>query len=237
MSTLTAPRTLIWQSMHDVGVATWFGSSVWNAVAPPLPHGEAPMEATPAVAAVMEAEEKHRFRPIEYGAIALTLVSAVGLGIATRGQRHPGTAAAHIVLTGAAVGTSIWSRIVARRLEDAERIAASTVGVPPRVDPDSTPLTVVPESKGRASWPGDREGMEWPDEGQFDTDEFMVTETMPTPLDEAISLERTARLASWATAGLTGAILALDALSHARARRILADPTRYSPRSDSEYAA
>jgi hypothetical protein len=79
--------------------------------------------------------------------------------------------------------------------------------------------------------------MEWPDEGRFDTDEFMVTETMPTPLDEAISLERTARLASWATAGLTGAILALDALSHARARRILADPTRYSPRSDSEYAA
>jgi hypothetical protein len=210
---------------------------VWNAVAPPLPHGEAPIEATPGVTAVLEAEERHRFRPVEYGAIALTLVSAVGLGIATRGQRHPGTAAAHIVLTSAAVGTAIWSRIVARRLEDAERIAANSVGLPPHADPDSTPLTVVPEHAGRPTWPGDREGMEWPDEAGFDTDEFMVTESMPTPLDEAISLERTARLASWATAGLTGAILALDALSHARARRILGDPTRYSPRSDSEYAA
>jgi len=238
MSTLTAPRTLMWQSLHDVGVATWFGSSLWSAVAPPLAHGEAPVEATPAVAAAVEAEERHRFRPIEYGAIALTLVSALGLGIATRGQRHRGTAAAHIVLTGAAVGTAIWSGIVTRRLEDAERIAAATVDLPPHVEPDSAPLSVVPEDGPRPTWPGDPEEVAWPP-----THEFMINEAAPSPLDEAIRLERTARIASWATAGFTAALLGLDALSHARARRILADRGMaadrelYSPRSASEYAA
>lgn len=242
MTTATSRRTLMWQSMHDVGVATWFGSSLWNAIAPPLPHGEAPVEATPVVAAVVEAEERHRFRPIEYGAIALTLVSAAGLSLATRGYRHRGTAAAHLLLTGAAVGSAIWSSVVARRLEDAERMAAGTVDIPPHVDPESATLSVVPDTRGhtqghtdgrtQATWPGDPDSMEWPD-----TEEFMVTETMPTPLDEAIRLERTARIASWTTAGLTAGLLALDAISHARARRIANDPLGYSPRSASEYAA
>ena len=209
LSRPSAPSTVIWQSMHDIGLATLFGSSLWNAVAQPLPHGEAPVETTPLAAAVIEAEERHRFRPVEYGAVAVTVISAVALAIATRRRRHAGTAVLHLALTGAAIGTAIWSDVIKRRLSDVERMAAPLVATAPPVAPP------VKTAEPTATWPGDAEQMDWPG-----ADEFTMDDAVPTPLDEAIRLERTARASAWTAAAVSGGLVLLDALSHARDRRM-----------------
>lgn len=115
-------RDIALRSAHDLGLATWFGGSLAGAVAV---NG----------AAADLADEKQRLRvanagwarwaPVNLAAIVVHLAGATGLLLANKGrvltQEGVGAStAAKTALTGVALGVTAYSRVLGKKLEQAE---------------------------------------------------------------------------------------------------------------------
>lgn len=109
------------RSLHDVGLASWFGGSLMGAVG-----------LNPAVGLIDDAPQRARvanggwmrWRPVSTAAIGMHVLGAVELTWANRarlrGQRGVlPVAATKAALTAAALGVTAWSGALGRRLEEA----------------------------------------------------------------------------------------------------------------------
>jgi hypothetical protein len=137
------------RSMHDVGLAAWFGGTLANAVALNPAAGEATSSRD--AGAVTNAGWA-RWTPVNAAAIGAHLVGSVGqlAGNTERlkGQQGVGTMA--VVKTGltvAALGVTAWSRALGRKMAAAGRVPAED-GTTPDVE---TPDEVTAAQKQLAS--------------------------------------------------------------------------------------
>jgi hypothetical protein len=126
---------LAWRTLHDVGLATWFGGSVFGSVA--LPHEPSQLPADLRVApaekkkdpgsssdvlSVVEAATWLRWQPVLAGAVVTHLVGGAGL-LAWNWQRHQhqkGVAATTVVktaVTAAAIGLTVGAAVDGMRAE------------------------------------------------------------------------------------------------------------------------
>ena len=120
---------LAWRTLHDVGLASWFGGSVFGSVALPREPSQLPtdLHLAPAekkkdpdpaegVLAAVEAAAWQRWNPVLAGSMAAHLVGGAGL-LAWNWQRHKyqkGVAATTVVktaLTAAAIGLTIGAAV------------------------------------------------------------------------------------------------------------------------------
>ena len=134
-------RNTVVRSLHDLGLAAWFGGTLAGAVA-----------INGAAADVPDREQRlrvanagwARWTPVNLAAIAAHLVGGAGLLLANRGrvtgQRGVGTSTvAKLALTGAALGVTAYSRALGRKLEEADGTPVEG-GTDPAVD---TPADVA----------------------------------------------------------------------------------------------
>lgn len=108
------------RSLHDVGLAAWFGGTLANAVALNPAAGEA--AGTSSVGRVANVGWD-RWTPVNAAAIGMHLVGSVGQLLGNRGRvaTQPGVASmtvAKTVLTGAALGVTAYSRVLGRKVSD-----------------------------------------------------------------------------------------------------------------------
>jgi hypothetical protein len=134
MSTNTLSR-----SLHDVGLAAWFGGTLANATAlnPAAAQADAP-QATGAVANV----GWDRWTPVNAAAIAAHLVGSVGMLSSDAGrvavQKGAGrTVALKTALTAAALGVTAYSRVLGRRVSEHTDVPAESGTEPSVSTPDS----------------------------------------------------------------------------------------------------
>ncbi len=113
-------RDTLARSMHDLGLAAWFGGTLANAVALNAAAGEASdSRDTGAVAN----EGWDRWTPVNAGAIGLHLVGSVGQLIGNKGrlaaqQGVPTMAGTKTALTAAALGATAYSRSLGRTVSE-----------------------------------------------------------------------------------------------------------------------
>jgi hypothetical protein len=121
---------LAWRSLHDLGLASWFGGSVFGTVA--LPHPEAAATEIDARSTVQSAERAvesstwQRWSPVVTASMATHLVGGAGLLLWNRGRhRHQkGVAATSAVkagLTVTAVALTIGAAAEGYRSEERRR--------------------------------------------------------------------------------------------------------------------
>ena len=132
-----ARNTLI-RTMHDVGLAAWFGGSLMGAVG------------LNAAAGVVDDEEQRgrvanegwdRWTPVNAAAIGAHLLGGAGLVLVNRDRLagQQGVAAMTAIktaLTGAALGASAYSRILGKQLSEARDVPVSSGAVPSDNTPD-----------------------------------------------------------------------------------------------------
>jgi hypothetical protein len=131
-------RNTVSRSLHDVGLAAWFGGTLANAVAlnPAAAESDSP-ERTGAVANV----GWDRWTPVNAGAIGLHLLGGVGLtgGNASRLAGQKGVASMAVTktaLTAAALGVTAYSRVLGRRVSDRTDVPAESGTAPAPTTPE-----------------------------------------------------------------------------------------------------
>ncbi|MFN8147093.1 MAG: hypothetical protein U0R76_06445 [Candidatus Nanopelagicales bacterium] len=126
---------LAWRTLHDVGLATWFGGSVFGSVALPREPSQLPtdLHVAPAekkkdpdpatdVLSAVESATWMRWQPVLAGSVVAHLVGGVGL-LAWNWQRHrhqQGVAATTVVktaVTAAAIGLTIGAAVDGMKAE------------------------------------------------------------------------------------------------------------------------
>jgi hypothetical protein len=108
------------RSLHDVGLATWFGGSLMGALG--LNRAAAEVDDSGQRARVANAGWA-RWTPVNAGAIAAHLVGALQLTRANKGRLAgqggvAGASAAKTALTLAALGATAYSRVLGQRVMD-----------------------------------------------------------------------------------------------------------------------
>jgi hypothetical protein len=131
-------RNTVSRSLHDVGLAAWFGGTLANAVA--LNSAAAESGSPERVGAVANVGWD-RWTPVNAGAIGLHLVGGAGLvgGNASRVAGQKGVAAmtaAKTALTAAALGVTAYSRMLGRRVSDRTDVPAESGTEPAATTPD-----------------------------------------------------------------------------------------------------
>lgn len=133
-------RDTLSRSLHDTGLAAWFGGTLANAVALNPASAEADSSAgTGAVANV----GWDRWTPVNAAAIGSHLVGSVGQIVGNKGRlgAQEGVASmavAKTALTAAALGVTAYSRVLGRKVSSETRMPAHSatepeVGTPPAV--------------------------------------------------------------------------------------------------------
>jgi hypothetical protein len=115
---LSERNTLV-RSLHDLGLAAWFGGSLMGAVGL---NGAAEREGGNLRTAQIASNGWARWTPVNAAAIGAHLVGAVGILAANRGrvvgQRGVGASSvAKTVLTGAALAVTGYSRVLGKKIE------------------------------------------------------------------------------------------------------------------------
>jgi hypothetical protein len=118
-------RNTLSRSLHDLGLAAWFGGTLANAVALNAAAGEAGGRDTGRVANA----GWDRWTPVNAAAIGAHLVGSVGQLLGNRGrvaqQRGVGgTSVLKTALTAAALGVTAYSRTLGRVVSDAGAVPA-----------------------------------------------------------------------------------------------------------------
>ena len=133
MSTNTLSR-----SLHDVGLAAWFGGTLANATAlnPAAAQADAP-DRTGAVANV----GWDRWTPVNAAAIAAHLVGSIGMLSSDAGRVAAQKGATRTVLvktalTAAALGVTAYSRVLGRRVSEHTDVPAESGTEPSTRTPD-----------------------------------------------------------------------------------------------------
>lgn len=129
-------RNTIVRSLHDVGLATWFGGTLAGAIAV---NGAAADVADKAKRLHVANAGWARWAPVNLAAIGAHLIGGAGLLMANKGrvvtQRGVGASTAvKTALTGAALGATAYSRALGKKLEQAD-------GVPVEGGTDPAPDT------------------------------------------------------------------------------------------------
>lgn len=118
-------RNTIMRSLHDLGLAAWFGGSLMGAVGL---NGAARAEGgTPATTARVSSSGWAKWAPVNAAAIGAHLVGSSGLlaANAARVATQQGVAASTVaktVMTGAALAATAYSRVLGKKIE----LASST---------------------------------------------------------------------------------------------------------------
>jgi len=134
-------RNTILRSMHDLGVAAWFGGSLMGAVGL---NGAASDVADPAERARVSAAGWARWAPVQAAAIGVHAIGGLGLILANKGRvgAQAGVGSNTVVkaaLTVAAAGTSLYSGVLGGKIAQAGQ---------PHVEAATTPS---PETPGDVS--------------------------------------------------------------------------------------
>jgi hypothetical protein len=135
-------RNTVVRTMHDLGLAAWFGGSLAGAVGINGAAADVPDEK---LRLVVANAGWARWTPVNLAAIAAHLVGGAGVLYANKGrvatQRGVGVStAAKLALTGAALAVTAYSRAQGRKLQD-----VGMVPVEGATEPSAdTPATVVP---------------------------------------------------------------------------------------------
>lgn len=116
-----AKRNTVVRSLHDLGLAAWFGGSLMGAVGVNAASEEVARRLSLRVANAGWA----RWTPVNLAAIGVHLVGATGLLLGNAGrvasQRGVGAStAAKTALTAATLGVTAYSRALGKKLEQAE---------------------------------------------------------------------------------------------------------------------
>lgn len=121
-------RTTLSRSLHDVGLASWFGGTLANAVALNPAAGEA---RDPASTGAVANTGWDRWTPVNTTAIGAHLVGSLGELASNRGrlgaQKGVATmAVAKTALTAAALGVTAYSRLVGRTVSEHGAVPAES---------------------------------------------------------------------------------------------------------------
>jgi hypothetical protein len=133
-------RNTVSRSLHDVGLAAWFGGTLANSVALNPAAAEA---STPAATGAVANTGWDRWTPVNAAAIGAHVVGSLGQLAGNRGrlagQRGVASMAlAKTGLTAAALGVTGYSRLLGRKVSaqgavPAESGTEPTIGTPPEV--------------------------------------------------------------------------------------------------------
>jgi hypothetical protein len=116
---------LAWRSLHDLGLASWFGGSVFGTLA--LPHdGDTADVPTDPERRDLEGETWRRWSPVVTGSMAAHLVGGAGLLVANRARhRHQkgvaATSGVKTALTVTAVALTLGSAAAGYRSQERRR--------------------------------------------------------------------------------------------------------------------
>ena len=129
-------RNTLVRSLHDLGLAAWFGGSLAGAVAI---NGAAADVPDPKLRLRVANTGWARWTPVNAAAIAAHLVGGAGLLQANRGRAAAqggvgASTVAKLVLTGAALAVTAYSRVLGNKLLHAD-------GVPVEGATDPAPVT------------------------------------------------------------------------------------------------
>ncbi|WP_433074209.1 hypothetical protein ACQP1P_26965 [Dactylosporangium sp. CA-052675] len=132
-------RDTVLRSMHDTGLAAWFGGSLMGAVGL---NGAAGKVDNPRERLVVSSIGWDRWAPVNMAAIGAHLVGAAGILASERGrvfgQRGVGTmSAVKTALTAAALGATAYSRKLGKELEQAGEVPVQAVTEPAADTPAS----------------------------------------------------------------------------------------------------
>lgn len=141
-------RNTVVRSLHDVGLAAWFGGTLAGAVGI---NGAAADVADRTQRLHVASAGWSRWTPVNAVAIGAHLVGGAGLLLANRkrvvGQRGVGASTvAKLVLTAAALGTTAYSRVLGRQLDQAVPAEGGTspaADTPPEVAKAQQQLAVT----------------------------------------------------------------------------------------------
>lgn len=134
-----AKRNTIVRSLHDLGLAAWFGGTLAGAVAV---NGAAADVADKAERLHVANAGWARWTPVNLAAIGAHLIGGAGLLMANKGRVATKTGvgastAVKTALTGAALGATAYSRALGKQLEQADGVPVE--GAPtPRLRPPTT---------------------------------------------------------------------------------------------------
>ena len=133
-------RDTLSRSLHDVGLAAWFGGTLANAVA--LNPAAAQADSSTSTGAVANVGWD-RWTPVNAAAIGAHLAGSVGQIIGNKGRLagQEGVASmalAKTALTAAALGVTAYSRMLGRKVSDETRMPVRSgtepeTGTPPAV--------------------------------------------------------------------------------------------------------
>jgi len=121
---MTERNAVVVRSLHDLGLAAWFGGTLAGAVAV---NGAAADVPDPQMRLRVANAGWARWAPVNAAAIAAHLIGGAGLLRANKGrvaaQSGVGSATvAKLVLTGAALAVTAYSRALGKKLQQADRI-------------------------------------------------------------------------------------------------------------------
>jgi hypothetical protein len=127
-------RNTLSRTMHDVGLAAWFGGTLANAVALNPAAGEA---GTAGATGRVANAGWDRWTPVNAAAIGTHLVGSVGqlLGNRRRVARQQGVLGMSVLktaLTAAALGVTAYSRVLGRTVSDAGAVPSRSGTKPAR---------------------------------------------------------------------------------------------------------
>jgi len=125
------------RSLHDLGIATWFGGALMGAVGLNGASGDVldPRDRTRVASAGWA-----RWSPVASAAIGAHLLGGLGLLVANRGRVavEPGARSNTLIKTGltlAALGTTAYSGLLGRRMAAAGSVPAESATVPAATTP------------------------------------------------------------------------------------------------------
>ncbi len=130
---MVAQRNTVIRSMHDVGLAVWFGGSLMGAVGL---NGAAEQAGTQTGTAQLSGEGWKRWAPVNAAAIGVHLLGGAGILVANRKRAAAqkgvaGNTVAKLTLTAAALAATGYTRVLGKKIEtDVARGPAATDRLP-----------------------------------------------------------------------------------------------------------
>jgi hypothetical protein len=145
-------KNTVLRSMHDTGLAAWFGGSLMGAVGL---NGAAAEADDPTERLHISSAGWNRWAPVNLAAIGSHLVGAAGILISERGrvaaQKGVGSmSTAKTAITIAALGATAYSRVLGRKMEKANRAPVEGTTEPGRATPKG--VAVAQRQQRVAQW-------------------------------------------------------------------------------------
>jgi hypothetical protein len=139
----------VFRSLHDVGLAAWFGGTLANAVALNPAAGEARV---PHDRGAVANTGWNRWTPVNAAAIGMHLAGAAGILVVDQprviGQRGVTTVSAvKTGLTAAAIGVTAYSRLLGRKVSRETEVPVAS-GTEPLESEDGAAATTPPDVAG-----------------------------------------------------------------------------------------